>query len=116
MGLGEVTCYPLLSNERARQLNFRQRKMHGSANSRVNHAGLYFVPSGVTFRQAGLSFLDGVTCHFCNPREGNMVAVVVSLINMKGGVGKTNVGFNLVWYAAHRDDKKVLLIDLDPQA
>ena len=45
-----------------------------------------------------------------------MVAVVVSLINMKGGVGKTTVGFNLVWYAAHRDDKKVLLIDLDPQA
>jgi chromosome partitioning protein len=45
-----------------------------------------------------------------------MVAVVVSLINMKGGVGKTTVAFNLVWYAAHRRDKKVLLIDLDPQA
>jgi chromosome partitioning protein len=45
-----------------------------------------------------------------------MAAVVVSLINMKGGVGKTTVAFNLVWYAAHRRDKKVLLIDLDPQA
>jgi len=47
---------------------------------------------------------------------GKMVAIVVSLINMKGGVGKTTVAFNLVWYVAHRGDKKVLLIDLDPQA
>jgi chromosome partitioning protein len=44
------------------------------------------------------------------------MAVVVSLINMKGGVGKTTVAFNLAWYAAHRKDKKVLLIDLDPQS
>jgi chromosome partitioning protein len=44
------------------------------------------------------------------------MVVVVSLINMKGGVGKTTVAFNLAWYAAHRGDYKVLLIDLDPQA
>lgn len=44
------------------------------------------------------------------------MAVVVSLINMKGGVGKTTVAFNLTWYAAFRRDKRVLLIDLDPQA
>ena len=44
------------------------------------------------------------------------MAVVVSLINMKGGVGKTTVAFNLVWYAAYKRNKKVLLMDLDPQA
>jgi chromosome partitioning protein len=44
------------------------------------------------------------------------MATVVSLINMKGGVGKTTVAFNLAWYAASRHDKKVLLIDLDPQS
>jgi len=44
------------------------------------------------------------------------VAVVVSLINMKGGVGKTTVAFNLAWYAAYKENKKVLLIDLDPQS
>jgi chromosome partitioning protein len=44
------------------------------------------------------------------------MAVVVSLINMKGGVGKTTAAFNLAWYAGYRRDKKVLLIDLDPQA
>lgn len=45
------------------------------------------------------------------------MAVVVSLINMKGGVGKTTVAFNLAcnlaWYAAYKENKKVLLIDLD---
>lgn len=44
------------------------------------------------------------------------MAVVVSLINMKGGVGKTTLAFNLAWYAAYKKNCKVLLIDLDPQA
>lgn len=40
----------------------------------------------------------------------------VSLINMKGGVGKTTLAFNLAWYASHQRAKKVLVVDLDPQA
>lgn len=44
------------------------------------------------------------------------MAVVVSLINMKGGVGKSTLAFNLSWYSAWSADKKVLCIDLDPQA
>jgi chromosome partitioning protein len=42
--------------------------------------------------------------------------VSVSLINMKGGVGKTTLAFNLAWFAAHARNKKVLVVDLDPQA
>lgn len=42
--------------------------------------------------------------------------VVVSLINMKGGVGKTTLAFNLAWYASYKKNKKVLVVDLDPQA
>lgn len=42
--------------------------------------------------------------------------VVVSLINMKGGVGKTTLAFNLAWFASHERNKKVLVVDLDPQA
>lgn len=44
------------------------------------------------------------------------VATTVSLINMKGGVGKTTLCFNLAWYAAWRKDLRVLAVDLDPQA
>lgn len=44
------------------------------------------------------------------------MAICVSLINMKGGVGKTTLATQLAWYATRRLDKKVLLIDLDPQA
>ncbi|MDF7786066.1 MULTISPECIES: ParA family protein [Pantoea] len=44
------------------------------------------------------------------------MAVVVSMINMKGGVGKTTLTFNLAWYSAWIRNLKVLVIDLDPQA
>lgn len=44
------------------------------------------------------------------------MAVCVSMINMKGGVGKTTLASQIAWYATRRLDKKVLLIDLDPQA
>jgi chromosome partitioning protein len=44
------------------------------------------------------------------------MAVCVSLINMKGGVGKTTLATQIAWYATMQLDKRVLLIDLDPQA
>jgi len=44
------------------------------------------------------------------------MATTVSLINMKGGVGKTTLAFNLAWYSAWQANLKVLAVDLDPQA
>src|SRR5260370_4139253 len=44
------------------------------------------------------------------------MATTVSLINMKGGVGKTTLAFNLSWYSAWQANLKVLAVDLDPQA
>ncbi len=44
------------------------------------------------------------------------MAVCVSMINMKGGVGKTTLASQIAWYATMQLDKKVLLVDLDPQA
>ena len=40
---------------------------------------------------------------------------VVSLINMKGGVGKTTMAVNIFHCLSTRENKKVLMIDVDPQ-
>jgi chromosome partitioning protein len=44
------------------------------------------------------------------------MATTVSMINMKGGVGKTTLTFNLAWYCAWKENLRVLAIDLDPQS
>lgn len=44
------------------------------------------------------------------------MSTTVSLINMKGGVGKTTLAFNLSWYSAWQANLRVLIVDLDPQA
>ncbi len=45
------------------------------------------------------------------------MAVTVSLINMKGGVGKSTLTINLAWSFSLKSDwgKRVLVVDLDPQ-
>lgn len=44
------------------------------------------------------------------------MAKVISVINMKGGVGKTTLTKELGYYMANEKNKKVLFIDLDPQS
>lgn len=41
---------------------------------------------------------------------------VISVINMKGGVGKTTLTKELGYFMADKKDKKILFIDLDPQS
>ncbi|MBO3093084.1 ParA family protein [Schleiferilactobacillus harbinensis] len=45
-----------------------------------------------------------------------MTAKVISIINMKGGVGKTTLTKEIGFHMASSDHKRVLLIDADPQA
>lgn len=41
--------------------------------------------------------------------------IVVSLVNMKGGVGKTTLAVNMADFLVKRYSKRVLLVDVDPQ-
>ncbi len=43
------------------------------------------------------------------------MSVTISLLNMKGGVGKTTLAVNLAWHMHQIEHCNVLLIDLDPQ-
>lgn len=43
-------------------------------------------------------------------------AKIISFINMKGGVAKTNTTKEIGYYLSKIEDKKILFIDIDPQA
>lgn len=55
--------------------------------------------------------MEGSTKMAAEPRK----AKVISMINMKGGVGKTTLLVNIAYELATTLNKKVLVVDMDPQ-
>jgi len=63
------------------------------------------------------SFILGLTqCIIKLVVRGKAMAVTVSIINLKGGVGKSTLTMTLAEYLSFRFGKRVLLIDMDAQA
>ena len=41
--------------------------------------------------------------------------IIISMMGIKGGIGKTTLAYNFAEYLAQEQEKKVLLMDLDQQ-
>jgi Flp pilus assembly CpaE family ATPase len=57
----------------------------------------------------------GIISFPSNPLPALARAIVISLLNMKGGASKTTAAVNLAAYLARNHGKRVLPVALDPQ-
>lgn len=71
-------------------------------------------PEPIANLRSGPVFRAGPVRRYLKRRKKHM-AHIVSTINLKGGVGKTTTTAALAEFLAGEFDKKVLVIDLDPQ-
>lgn len=64
------------------------------------------------FKMRDINHINEVDCHVSERLSG---VKVISLINLKGGVGKTSITLVLAEFLTLKYNKNVLIIDLDPQ-
>jgi chromosome partitioning protein len=70
---------------------------------------------GATNSQIDASYSEYISVLSTYNKDKAVPGKVVSVLNMKGGVGKTTVSAHVMYYMYSDLHKKVLLVDLDPQ-
>lgn len=113
LGLSEVADF--LDTTRQSVANWRQRKedfpepvadLRSGPIWRRTEIETWAAENGISLRELNTE----------DPRsDTNGATTAVAIVNMKGGVGKSTLTANLGWYCAYQQDKRVLLVDLDPQ-
>jgi len=111
LGLSEVA--ELLGITRQTVTNWRSRRRDFPEPT----ADLKSGPIWIRARIVEWAVNNSIEIHESSEADGSTLArsVVVSVVNMKGGVGKSTLTANLGWFCAYRRDLRVLLVDLDPQ-
>jgi chromosome partitioning protein len=111
LGLSEVA--ELLSVTRQTVTNWRNRRRDFPEPTADLKSGPIWTRAGIV----GWAASNSIEIHEPSETDGSALtrSVVVSVVNMKGGVGKSTLTANLGWFCAYRENLRVLLVDLDPQ-
>lgn len=112
LGLSEVA--ELLQTSRQVVGNWRGRRPDfPSPRAELKSGPIWRRADIVTWAdEAGMAIADDPSGESA---DANGAHATVAIVNMKGGVGKSTLAANLGWYCAYKRNKRVLLVDLDPQ-
>src|SRR6266566_4495111 len=113
LGLSELA--DLLGVTRQTVANWRSRRRDFPTPVADLKSGPIWTRSGITKWAADNAF--GIREGSASASSGGKSkrSAIVSVVNMKGGVGKSTITANLGWFCAYQNDNRVLLVDLDPQ-
>lgn len=114
VGLAEIAA--LFGTTKQVVSNWRTRKPRFPAATAELKAGPVWSRDDIVrwAKREGIPFAD-TKSSTGSRKSRNRTAISVAIMNMKGGVGKSTLAANLGWYAAHEQNKRVLMVDLDPQ-
>ena len=115
VGIAEVaelfgTTRQAASNWRVRHANFP------SPTASLKSGPVWELPDIIAWaEEQGMAVKAAKAEAITTTQDRKAKCVTTSFVNMKGGVGKSTLTANLGWYIAYFKNKRVLLVDLDPQ-
>ena len=116
VGLSEIASLAGVTKQVVANWRSRDSKDFPEPLSELKSGPVWTLESVETWATArGIALREEVDKNTSSKSEETTKGTTVALTNMKGGVGKSTIAANLGWYCAYRGNKKVLLVDLDPQ-